>query len=354
MIENRERHYLNTIKGTAIFLMLWGHCIQYCSANSFDFFLNTAFKTIYSFHMPLFMLISGYLYYFSFIKRDLKTLLIHKTQSMLHPIVFANALNMFLISIPTLLKEGIYCLLNGTLIDDIYSFWFLWCVLSSSLAVGISCKISDRMWIQILNITLGIFFVALFPDLHSHLYMYPYFVIGFFYGKYRQRIPDSWKKCSCLALPAFPVMMLFYQKKHYIYITPIFDFSKPILTWASVSAFRWIIGLVGSIFMIDILKRLHNAFYDRRSGCSILLNFVSKLGENSLSVYCLSVSLLSYYLPRLYNLFVDMAGRNVFAENMFFFNLVFTPALACIYSLVLYAIILVLKKYKLHRIIFGK
>ena len=29
---------LDVSKGIAVFLMLWGHCIQYCSNNEFDFY----------------------------------------------------------------------------------------------------------------------------------------------------------------------------------------------------------------------------------------------------------------------------------------------------------------------------
>ena len=70
-MEQKNRLFINVLRGAAVFLMLWGHAIQYCSADTFDFFENTAFKTIYSFHMPFFMLISGYLFYFSFRKKDL-------------------------------------------------------------------------------------------------------------------------------------------------------------------------------------------------------------------------------------------------------------------------------------------
>lgn len=67
-----------------------GHCIQYSSVGNFDFFENIVFKVIYSFHMTLFMLISGYLFYYSFKKRNLKELLVHRTQSLVQPIVMCG------------------------------------------------------------------------------------------------------------------------------------------------------------------------------------------------------------------------------------------------------------------------
>ena len=63
MVE-KNRFYIDFVKGIAIFLMLWGHCIQFCAVGDFDFFENWVFKLIYSFHMPLFMLVSGYLFFY--------------------------------------------------------------------------------------------------------------------------------------------------------------------------------------------------------------------------------------------------------------------------------------------------
>ena len=52
--------YLDNLKGFLIILVILGHCIEY-GTESFD--ENTLFKIIYSFHMPLFFMISGYLSY---------------------------------------------------------------------------------------------------------------------------------------------------------------------------------------------------------------------------------------------------------------------------------------------------
>ena len=104
-----DRRYINIARGTAVFLMLWGHCVQFCCAGSFDFFENSVFRVIYSFHMPLFMLISGYLFFFTFQKRNLRDLLIHRTQSLLQPIIMCGILNF-------LLTDALFGLLRGSFI----------------------------------------------------------------------------------------------------------------------------------------------------------------------------------------------------------------------------------------------
>lgn len=50
--------YLDNIKGVLIVLVIIGHAIQYCSST---YEMDFAFRLIYSFHMPLFFFVSGYL-----------------------------------------------------------------------------------------------------------------------------------------------------------------------------------------------------------------------------------------------------------------------------------------------------
>ena len=88
--EINERDFINVLRGLAIFLMLWGHSIQFGNAGQFDFYNNIVFKIIYSFHMPFFMLISGYLFFFSASKRSLVELIEYKGKSLMYPIVMGG------------------------------------------------------------------------------------------------------------------------------------------------------------------------------------------------------------------------------------------------------------------------
>ena len=353
MEQNRERMYIDVVKGFAIFLMLWGHCIQYCAKGSFSVFGNQLFQFIYSFHMPLFMLISGYLFSFSYQKRDSKTLLVHRTQGMLQPIIFASMLNSFLVQLPTFVLHGTIQLTNGVLFNGIYSLWFLWCVLSSSTAVAVAGKTARNPWLQLLYIILGVFFVSLFPENHYHIYMYPYFVAGFYYGSYRRKIPAWLSRCAILSLLVFPAMVPSYSRGHLIYSTPIYtpDMELPALIWLNL--FRWLIGFAGSIFVLTLTAIAFHIFDGRKLG-TLFLRGLAKLGENSLAIYCISVSLLSGYLPKFYDRFLLFAGRNVFAENLTVYNYVFTPVLAVIYCFVLYYVVLFMKKIKIHNFIFRR
>jgi fucose 4-O-acetylase-like acetyltransferase len=49
--------YIDILKLFAIFLVIWGHAIMHFQP---DYDQSYIFQTIYSFHMPLFMMMSGY------------------------------------------------------------------------------------------------------------------------------------------------------------------------------------------------------------------------------------------------------------------------------------------------------
>ncbi len=347
-----SRLYLDIVKGIAIFLMLWGHCIQYCALNSFDFFENPVFKFIYSFHMPLFMLISGYLYASSCQKRELRALLIHRTQGLLQPIVFCTIINYIMTNVVA--KRHFLNFLNAEWLSDIKSLWFLWSVLAASIIVGVAYKIPKRRITQLLLIVFGLIFVCLFPNIEMNVFMYPYFILGFIFACVKDRIPIFLKNLKYFSLVIFPVMMFFFRKRDYIYTTGIISKEYDIYTLIGINLYRWVIGIVGSIFALVILEWF--LIVMKKAKPFELLGYaISRIGQKSLQIYCFSVSLLSFFLPKLYGAFCEkIVGQNIFAKNMFLYNFIFTPLIAICYAFGLYYLIKLLEKVKISKVIFGR
>ena len=357
MVEVKRNYYIDIAKGIAIFLMLWGHCIQCCIGGSgLDFFENGVFKIIYSFHMPLFMLISGYMFFGSFSKRNLGDLLVHRTQSLLQPIVFCSFFN-FLITTGLLeVLSGYYgAPFEGNWMRELPSLWFLWSVLGASIAVAIICKKCDNLILQIILLILIIPAVAFLPNLTLNIYMYPYFILGFYYGKYKDRLPLAVQKLKYSTLVMFPVLVCFYEKKHYIYTTGLLssgDYRFPEMI--AIDVYRWAIGLVGSIFVLTVLEMLYRRIV-MQSQKPKLFDALSKLGKNSLQIYVFSTAFLSFYLPILFSKMLTLLGiENIFSKNEFVYNFLFTLPLAVVYSIGLYYIVKGFEKIKVSRIMFGK
>lgn len=273
-ISQSNRMYLDIVKGVAIFLMLWGHCIQCCANNSFDFFENEVFKIIYSFHMPLFMLVSGYLFYFSCKKRNLRELLIHRAQAMLQPIVICGIFVYFITV--AIEKHNIEAISDGRWMSSLGSLWFLWSVLCASIVIAVCEKITSIKILRLLIIILGAGFVWLFPNNDMNLFMYPFFVGGFYFAKYKDKIPMALMNVKYFSLVLFPLMMLFYQKKHFIYTTGILSSANK-LELLSIDLFRWAIGFIGSVFVLVILEVIYNNLICKEL---IIAKPVAQLGKN--------------------------------------------------------------------------
>ena len=75
---------LNFVKGIAAFLVLWGHIVQY-GITDYSFFDDPMYILIYSFHMPVFIVISGYLFYKSYHRNAFGALLKKKLTGILYP-----------------------------------------------------------------------------------------------------------------------------------------------------------------------------------------------------------------------------------------------------------------------------
>ncbi len=360
MIISEKSSYLNVVKGVAIFLMIWGHCIQYCAIQSFDFFENAIFKIIYSFHMPLFMIISGYLFYFSFQKRDLKNLIIHRTRPIIWTIIGGGIVIWFSTKCLFAVINGNYSIVfSGDWVKSFSTLWFLWSILSASIGVAIICKKVIQIWLQIPLLLLWGLVVLLFPNAESNLYMYPYYIIGFYFAKYKEKIPLKVMFFKYLSIPLFPIMCFYFEKKHYIYTSGLFGNGYVAGFWNIVKTdmFRWAIGLVGCIFVLVLIETIF-------LGCSKLKkkrhwkNFflpLEKLGEKSLQVYVISIVFLSAYLPTVYIKVIGFIGiGNFFVDNIWIYNLIFTPILAIIYAIALYWIVKFLYKIKIGKFIFSK
>ena len=356
---DHRRYYLNIVKGLAIFLMLWGHCIQYCAQGSFDFFENVAFKVIYSFHMPLFMIISGYLFYYSFQKFELKQLIIHRSKPLLWTIVFCGAFNYAItVSVWILYR---YHSFNGFFISNLLSqyqsLWFLWSVLAAAIGVALICKKVHNIWIQLLLLALWSVPVFLFPgESPENIYVYPYFILGFYYAQYQNIINQRLKWIvQAISSVGFVVMLFFFRKKHYIYTDGLYDSNRSIMDNIGINLFRWVIGLLGCIAvlsLVEVLFRLIVLKHGKRR--DPILFCLSELGKKSLQIYALSVSFLSFWLPRIYRRITGRVGSNFLAHNIYLYSFVYTLAIAVLYAVGLYFLIKLFERIKFSKVLFGK
>lgn len=121
----RTQKYIDILKGIAILFVVIGHAVR----------VKTVFAIIFSFHMPLFFFISGYLFKPN---NNIKQFFIKKSVKLLIPyisfLIFFNILTTVrdilfrpnLINFVSFVKTGMKQLYGGAMLDGYFGvFWFI-------------------------------------------------------------------------------------------------------------------------------------------------------------------------------------------------------------------------------------
>lgn len=273
---------------------------------------------------------------------------------MLHPIVMATFLGNVLMLIPSYVLSGRAEILFGSLFAGIGNdLWFLWAVLYCSALVAVCCKQIKNPCVQVPATILCSGVILLVPQWNMTLFMYPYFVVGFFAGMYRKQALRLYQILKYVMLVLFPVLVTLYKTKHLIYVTPMFSEELGLAASAEIALFRWSIGFAGSIWLLAVAEFLLY-LESRVSVLQSCLRAVSVLGRNSLQIYCLSATLIAGYLSHIYRKFVELTGMKLFMENVLAYDFLLTPLLAVACSAFLWVAVVLLKKCRIHSVIFGR
>ena len=143
IIEKKRNGYVDFVKGVTIFLVVFGHALQYGSGSDYLaselYWDNPIMKAIYSMHMPLFAAISGYFYWFSIhsygpIKSALKRI------KQLLPVCIVWGIMLWGLRIAWGKNGSIKTLVRLCLTD----FWFLWTLMIAAVLVSFAEYISPR------------------------------------------------------------------------------------------------------------------------------------------------------------------------------------------------------------------
>lgn len=164
----RERNEnIDAVRGGAIILVVLGHVIQYIYAPA-DYENNIVYNIIYSFHMPLFMFLSGYLAYRTDRELD-KTWIKKRFCALVIPYVVWIILAYFLEGYAgegklfEWFRDGVLYVTNG-------APWFLWVLFLNCIVLYVGTKLRKYV------IKNDIVFVLLVIGVYSISYAARYFV----------------------------------------------------------------------------------------------------------------------------------------------------------------------------------
>lgn len=289
---------IDILRGLAILSVVLGHVIQlYMSDSCFE---NIVFKFIYSFHMPLFMLISGYLFSISQDKHTAKELMKRCYSSLLVPIIIyaiiATTLDM-LSGSGLLNGGGRFGVVGGVFrlfkFHFIYKLWFLWALIFASVVTIFIRKLTKS--VVVYSITwIPLFFI---PDVYLYApikWLYFYFVLGLLvrYLFSNTKFINN-KQLLLFLIPCvflFFVSLHFYDINTYIYTSGYDLLRDSPLSQLCTDLKRTIIGVIGCISVIGVICVL----IPYSSHIGILF---ANIGKYSIGIYAFHVCLLQVMSP---------------------------------------------------------
>ncbi len=277
--------YLDFLKFFAIASVLLGHSVEQITGN--DFWDNPIWSFIYTYHMPLFMLLCGY-FFGSSLKLSFVELLRKKSVQLLIPSISAWVIMYVFVNLtgynpnPAFVDLSWYGFMN--------TVWFLKCVFFCYLIGWVFIKILRNVWIAAISSTVLALFLP-FCSIDSVNFLLPMFWAGYFCHRYQAWFEKYHKSFFIGSVIAFLVMLPAWSGHLTVYEIPIQFFDWQTLTWdfdnLYVTLYRLAIGMAGSFMFFLSAPWVYNAIKD----CSFtpLLN---RIGQCTLGLYWVQTFLL--------------------------------------------------------------
>lgn len=276
-MKSSRNSYLDVVKGLGILLVVAGHAIQYGMGSGYDGFWNLPmFKFIYSFHMPLFMAVSGWLFWFSYSKRGGKSVLKDRAKTLLYPIFVYG----IICNIPVLIRNPEDFSVHNAFFKA--NLWFFWSVLFATCLACLMFKLNKlfhiKEWVSVFVLFFG---MMLFDDnwlIAQHKFVVPYFLLGGVICKYK--LAYCGQKCW-IAIPLYCLSMLFYKSDTYIYVSMYSITQGDAMPHLWTDIYRFVVGALGTVSFMLLVKYMW-MFIEK---WQLLHDALIWLGKNTLFIY---------------------------------------------------------------------
>ena len=275
---------IDRTKGLLIILVVLGHSLQYGYgadySDSLLFYDDYLFRAIYTFHMPLFMFISGYLFYNSN-QRSFGT---------------AIGTKLIYIGIPFLAYLSMWYVLwwhkSGMEVFYVSDFmrkmrgnmWFLSSLLLNSFIVACVTRLCNQKMSIVILLLLSILSLFIDDELlpAAHKFVYVFFVLGFFSKTVATNLYKFLKDRLAFGVltPVFLCCVLVYDADMTIYeggLCIIHD-GQVSLIQLYIDGLRLLIGVASSCWFMSLVFIINHR-------CKLVLPFLANLGKKTLGIY---------------------------------------------------------------------
>ena len=325
--------YLDFLKFFAISSVLLGHSVEQITGN--DFWDNPIWAFIYTYHMPLFMMLCGY-FFNSSLKLSLTEMIGKKFVQLMIPAISAWVLMYLFV---TLTKYNPYPeIVDLSWMGFMNALWFLKSVFFCYLIGWVFIKVFKNVWLSAILSSVIALFTPL-CNIDSINFMLPMFWMGHLLHQHQAWIDKHRKTLFVSSLVAFIGMLPFWSGRLTVYMVPIqfFDWSTFAFdgTNLGITLYRMAIGMAGSMFFFLLAPWV----YDRIANWRITPT-LNLLGKCTLGLYWTQTFLLECTWHSI-GLYVNTPTTFIVA-----------PIIATIEMIVCYQAILLIRKSKYTRLLF--
>lgn len=330
-MNNVRNGKLDFIKGVLIYCVILGHTASAILAGGgmqgLDNYLNIIMM---GFHMPLFMGVSGWLFYNTVNKHSEKDIIIRRLKGIGVTILVWG----IIYSLPDILK----CLLNGNTTQavkefssHIFSYWFLWSVLFCNLIHLLLVKTIRNKW-KYLAIIVVTFVLMLLPRDNVHAaFMYPFFAIAYELHENRPK-KVNYLCITAIAAILWLVMSFEFDRSYTVYETESFMIKGGFDSLYKYT-FRFAIGMASGWVVYMICKLVYDKWNDKK-----VINIVSSFGKCSLELYVTHTIALEVG-KRVFGIIYRRVGYDFIIENRWALNFLVAPVIAILLTVALYHLI---------------
>lgn len=306
---------LDVAKGIGIILVILGHALQYGAGldtkGAMDLGLE---KFIISFHMPLFMLISGYLFYGTFHRKTSKEIMRKNCRRFLVPISFMTLLHCLQSNHSVSKIDNFFLALPETFIGTL---WFFWSIL---LITAIFClyrwAFGKKDWGLIVVACLAVVLPDYYP-LKIAVHLLPVFVVGYFLGK-RNFFAKNRGAIFILCIIIYIFLYSAFGFDKMIYFSPFSIWAQqPMTDVLMLDAYRFTLGIAGSMALLIALRKMEGCF-------QTLQTYLARVGSKTFELYVFQ----DFLLVMLHPLFKHFDSRYVYAKGIISFFLIFLLSIA--------------------------
>ncbi len=321
MTQKKRILYFDAIKTLTIFLVIWGHALV-----RFDSKLESGtglYIFIYSFHMPLFMVISGFFSVSSF-ERSLKKVVNTKIKQLIIPVIFWT--------ITTCLYMLLMNYHKHVIRDEIIgNNWFLKTLFVCYIYSWIANRLIPFNKIIAFFLSWSILLIIPNSSFLQFNWLYIFFWVGIFL---RYNIELFNKNRTFLFLVCcilIPLLYLIKVNNHYDNYIPL-TFSSLINSFP-IHLIRFAIAFCMTILVFIITQFLYENLKHSK-----LLTITSNFGQYTLGIYVLQ----SFFLDRILSDFLKINHN-----NFVLYQYLYTPLISLFVLIFCIVIIRLLSKNKL-------